>query len=971
MDFKKSIQFIIGLLLGIPMMAQDNYHQGPTFHSPEAASLGKYGDIPVSHHTGTANISIPIYTLSDGPLSIPISLSYHSSGIRVDEMASQVGLGWSLNAGGMITRSVNGAPDEGRRRDQGRSNRNGWGWYKDGGIPPEITDPSSNCGSPNINCDGFDDGIACDCRDYSYDAGRGLADTEPDIYSISMPGFSGKFLFNEAGEALTIPKSDIKIEPLLETFDNYLGPNNGRFRRWTVTLPEGTKYFFGESGATENIYNGLDTNDEDYSTSTWYLYRIESVTGDHHINLTYDDISYRYGSRLGQTSQRGFDDSALIFFTPGTFNAAPAYLQWTTVLGKEISNISTSTGAVSVDFERNSAFRRDLVPKLGSTNKMYPLKNIRVTSATGALCKLFELQTSHFISPDVAGLDFDDPQDSDRYRLRLDRVIEKSCSGTIVNPPHEFSYHTSIDLGRRYSLGRDHWGYYNGHNTQESLLPNGIVSTIDLNTFNGGANREPHAINMKAWILSDITYPTGGRVHFDYEPHVDPGDGVTIIGGLRIRTVQRFDSGSITPAYQSTYNYLAGTYFPGLISSVGKGYVYKINPIQGAGENGYEPCWGDEMFSSTRIAPMSTSQGSHITYSQVEVVDEHEGATLYEYYNFVPHNTISNFYHPFVPVAQVIGSGELHASTDYDDSNTPVSENTTIFDLDDDREYITALKMNVYEWRCGGGTSGATDHSLKHTYTIDISRLRRTMEISTTDGVSITTNNTFGPDHDFPIEVYGTRSDGSAFRNTFTYPHDYSSTIYLAMRNYYNQVGNLVTSTSYKTPIGGNEIKTSEVTHSYEFINGVPLIDGTSVEPTGSEAVSYFFDYDPYDRITESQMEYDNPTCFLYDGYNQPVAKIINHSYQEIITLLGSDRSLLENSLNNTQIRYILQTLKSVLPDEVLMETFLHEPGVGIIEQTNTNGITTHYEYDELGRLLEIRDQNNYILKEFDYHFAE
>ncbi len=56
--------------------------------SPTAASLGKYGDIPVSMYTGTPNIDIPLHTLKCGELSLPISLSYHASGVKVDKIKS-------------------------------------------------------------------------------------------------------------------------------------------------------------------------------------------------------------------------------------------------------------------------------------------------------------------------------------------------------------------------------------------------------------------------------------------------------------------------------------------------------------------------------------------------------------------------------------------------------------------------------------------------------------------------------------------------------------------------------------------------------------------------------------------------------------------------------------------------------------------------------------------------------------------
>jgi hypothetical protein len=80
--------------------------------SPTAASLGKYGDIPVSYHTGIPNIGIPIYTVQSRTLKLPISLSYHAGGLKVQENASWVGAGFSLLAGGCITRTVVGAPDD-------------------------------------------------------------------------------------------------------------------------------------------------------------------------------------------------------------------------------------------------------------------------------------------------------------------------------------------------------------------------------------------------------------------------------------------------------------------------------------------------------------------------------------------------------------------------------------------------------------------------------------------------------------------------------------------------------------------------------------------------------------------------------------------------------------------------------------------------------------------------------------------
>src|SRR5687767_4823062 len=80
--------------------------------SPNAAALWKYTELPVNMYTGIPSITIPIYEIKSGDITVPISLSYHAGGNRVEEQASWVGLGWSLQAGGAINRNVKGVADE-------------------------------------------------------------------------------------------------------------------------------------------------------------------------------------------------------------------------------------------------------------------------------------------------------------------------------------------------------------------------------------------------------------------------------------------------------------------------------------------------------------------------------------------------------------------------------------------------------------------------------------------------------------------------------------------------------------------------------------------------------------------------------------------------------------------------------------------------------------------------------------------
>lgn len=58
--------------------------------SPQAASLARYAEYPVSLTTGIPDITIPLYEIRLGDFTLPISISYHASGARPDEVPSCV-----------------------------------------------------------------------------------------------------------------------------------------------------------------------------------------------------------------------------------------------------------------------------------------------------------------------------------------------------------------------------------------------------------------------------------------------------------------------------------------------------------------------------------------------------------------------------------------------------------------------------------------------------------------------------------------------------------------------------------------------------------------------------------------------------------------------------------------------------------------------------------------------------------------
>ena len=90
-----------------------NVHK-TTFQRPEVATLSAEVQAPVSLNSGALAIEIPLYTLKQGDITVPISISYDATGIRVGSHPGWTGQNWTLKAGGVITRVTKSIPDESR-----------------------------------------------------------------------------------------------------------------------------------------------------------------------------------------------------------------------------------------------------------------------------------------------------------------------------------------------------------------------------------------------------------------------------------------------------------------------------------------------------------------------------------------------------------------------------------------------------------------------------------------------------------------------------------------------------------------------------------------------------------------------------------------------------------------------------------------------------------------------------------------
>lgn len=445
---------------------------------PNAAELGKYGTYPVGTLTGIPEISFPLYEIKSGSLTLPISLSYHASGVQLNQRATDVGLGWSVNAGGQISRTVYSAKDEGQ-----------YGYFN---YTPASLETLANTFNyftlANYNIVGS--------------VGK---DLQPDLFVYNIGGKSGKFFCNKNKNFVTIPFDPIKIQKT--------GTTTVTFQ---ITDDSGTIYKFDNFSSTFSDF-GAQRN----IPSTWYLTSIISA------DLT-DTISFEYDTVL--TNEYVSQESHSIGKRYTSGGGGPQLVNEPTTSQSEI--VYTELLVKKITFKGGYVlFNRNTVRKDSpSNNLIYSLDEMLVYSTANQLIKKIQLNHDYYYSPNGMVLE------NAKNRLKLTGFTE-SGSDTTNKKEYKFDYDTTT-LPWFGSYNMDYWGFYNGA-TNLKLIPATTVYAGDINNFGvgngddvgngfmnlleswtiGGANREPSETYMKAGVLTKITYPTGGYSLFEFEPH--------------------------------------------------------------------------------------------------------------------------------------------------------------------------------------------------------------------------------------------------------------------------------------------------------------------------------------------------------------------------------------------------------------------------------------------------------------------
>jgi len=507
--------------------------------------------------TGRAEFNFPLYSYSDGNrLSTSVSLNYTGGGgIKVDEMASSVGLGWELQYGGIISRTAIGEPDDQIGRDLDGFDAIGTGFYKH--TYPTLCETRA----------GWVPMFSAPARFFKHDA-QTIADKEEDIFAFRFGKDHGSFVIGKDGTILPLEQTNLKIEKFEE--DMSASQIVTRISKFVITTEDGIQYVFNDKTLNRIIsyetappvqfalevpvanrsYHLMKTNfkvNNYYSVDNWLLSEIINPLTGKKITFNYESYSLDYitGEDAIQSIEKVDDTNYknVIQWIQRRFNGVV----------KRISAIQLPNNT-SIEFTYFDNNRVDLAGDKA-------LKQVAIKENSQERSG-YVFSYQYFAKNVTRPFNYAFPADEAPYaRLSLMSVQRKGTGG-YLDKPYSFSYyigHISGNTGwvpARMTPSRDHWGYYNAI----AVYPYDNSLNIYKNMANlfAARGRAVHPMcTAQNGCLKTVTYPTGGTLNFEYEQNTAwANNTVKSVGGVRVKKITQSDAIDNAKLITSEYKYV-------------------------------------------------------------------------------------------------------------------------------------------------------------------------------------------------------------------------------------------------------------------------------------------------------------------------------------------------------------------------------------------------------------------------------
>lgn len=935
--------------------------------SPETRALFRYVDHPVSNSMGIPDITIPIYTIEAGPITLPISISYHAGGRKVDDVTGAVGLGWTLNAGGMAARTIVGKCDF-----KNSVSTNIKTAYQLDSIRNSYVRP------------GYDmvDGVAAEYKyltDMYYDVTSGPANfsgssynSEYDIFSFSTTNASGKFVLH--GDKAKLIASD---------------PVSAFASRENISITEdtGIQYSFKCKGTPYTDY---------------YLEKIISPDGKYTIEIT------NKGAALGQGNTNSTYQIKMPMHTMEVTDEVFINSMGTNVNYRSYSPIyQYHNGKIDYDCQRISEIKFpggkmlfDIEEIGGKVNR------ITVQNAQGRTIKTVLFTYSQ--------LDF-----TGQYNYKLDKL--EIMDGDKPGETYKFEYNPSKNFGHTCC---DFWGYKNRNEgvTTERMFPGFLIDAMGrpggmyIGTGAGNTYREPDFQRVQDGVLHTIIYPTGGKTEFTYELNkVTIGNKVMDGPGIRIKSIKT-DGGNgkiITKTYEYPSSGSIAYFYP--LDAAGHPQIF----LDYTGNRSYPRNQIYKGFKRTRTfySLLQNDLGEFayqpICYTSViEYIGEGEqlsGKTVYRYNN--PYSQVSinpypspkglsgfglvpNIPFDYSTAARYVSPGSfywkkrslnLKEDYKYTGSDYEIVKQTSYVYTSKNEEVLRGLRIFRYmnfkdsQSEVAGAILNRWSVFSYGDYYIrcGIDLLTQISETEYRNGNIIKTSQIFTyNDYNIVNSITMVNSDGTSTSKTIKYPFD---DIYKNNAPYNKMVNRhmLRYPVSETTSVQGNGNKE---TFTYQYKEWEPnqilpeCIHHTIGLNAGKEKIRYHL-YDSYGNPLHVSVDGILHIVYLW-GYEgkYPIAEIKNATYSTVETLLGQEtiNRMARSSTPTLSDIYALNSLRNnERLKDALITTYTYSTLIGVTSVTLPNGLKTSYEYDRLGRLSQIRDHKGHLIEEYNYNYKQ
>lgn len=621
---KDLFSLVVLAIIPLFLYSQEPIGKKVTVLSPNAESYKVYGDIPVSLYTGIPQIKIPLYEIKTDYVNLDINLTYHSSGFKADNHPSWVGLGWNLNAGGVISRTVKYIPDENNSLS--------------GRI--DCANPSVGIGfyySHNVlnKNDWYTKKDPLDI-DPEFKAQNFYVDREPDIFSFNFLGYSGRFYLNHLKEWVVQCDVPLKVEfdPLDIKLDAFC--NTPHFSKFTLIDDKGVRYVFGGDNAIEYVSSMLPCSflyRDSWLAQSWYLKEIIPPIGEN-ITYTYERGPFQSNFSCVMPEQiiSGNTAHSSILSNVSATIISPVYLVSIDIPSKKITLLFSTSKSNELTYFNNTYVNLfhfqnngsiptgflDFHPTSGipyfdrnaqdKAKAEYP--NYRTYNTRFIWLKLDEIKAVYNNSSEPIQKVLLHYIEQPYLRLKLDTVsIQYANSADKENYSFEYNHSLPNSLqGEPEYLSEygDSWGYSNMKYLWQASDKSDNPKTLLLE-------------RAKLGILSKITYPTKGSTLFFFENN-DYG-----------AVVQKTQFNSTLIPVSDTYS--AGLRIQRIINIYGNGkyakkeYIYKDkNDERSSGILHAFP------YYFTEYGYIFDNSGAHVTYSSV--TEKNEDGT-FKYTDFV------------------------------------------------------------------------------------------------------------------------------------------------------------------------------------------------------------------------------------------------------------------------------------------------------------------------------------------------